>query len=892
MSDDDSTIREAIYHLSKQNRFYPSWITLGTDVDTDDSEETDIDVGTEQLCSGCYILGVQGVGKSSLLEEIARQLLETSESVIVFDPHGQLVDDIIVRMPPYRLEETYHLNLKDREYPFGLNVFACADPDNEEDRDRTRNQVMHAFEKLWPETGRGVYFKKLLRHVIILLIEHPDLTLADVPQLLRDANFRMQYTGRLRNFSSQQFWRHEYDPLTSNKQITESGPLLTRIDELLAEPVIRRILCQPQSTINIRQLIEQHKNLLVRLPINEDAYAHAARLVGTMLMAAVYAATFSFADIPESKRPGFTLIVDEFQNFATDEYAQLFAQGRKFKVKQFLAHQFRDQLGDAGMDANKSATLTAQTKIIFQVTKQDAQVLSDDFLPLERQRQNPNLDTHPSHLLDRHASPVVKEFARKYVEKLEEAASESTQRVRGPDPRVSRYESRPRGPSYIFLSPSADFGAGKRLFNPDDAERALTLLDDVLYTGQKEGQLNEAVTAMFLDSMIPLLGHEPKEVETWDTPEHEERYEELVDHLRWLQENKPPDSIETTDLFRTLMDPDFAWHAEAYTRTITKDWVAPDLYVSLKGHMGRIAELIFPSWEWVKEQPEESWLRDSGISPDEEGRIPYLYNGKVRSVDVPLLSDRYKYALSDDLRHDARISIVSWLRDNIRWWRKETKSRWSSKTTIGKFTRRTSIGETGNYAADWLLELFKEEVAEAKKLQQKLADYWQTWEEQQQLAEEDQAYLVERHRRVVPAEQPELERLRRELDEVLAELLKDPVTVGQNTVTSKDVAQSLQHLPRRRAYVRIDTESHVMETLQLPNEVAPAEASRRYEQLQRQTRRDLCQHIADISGPVANPPEKHERAPQPEPTVKPRLTQQPTQQPSRPRMRRSKPVDE
>ena len=169
-------------------------IILGDDVDTNAS----VSVTPEQLCSGCYILGVQGVGKSSLLEQITRQMLEMNESVIVFDPHGQLIDDIIVRMPEHRLKDTYHLNLKDRDYPFGLNVFACADPENEEERDRTRNQVVHAFEKLWPETTRGVFFEKLLRHVVILLIEHPHLTLADVPQLLRETDFRTQYTGSLR----------------------------------------------------------------------------------------------------------------------------------------------------------------------------------------------------------------------------------------------------------------------------------------------------------------------------------------------------------------------------------------------------------------------------------------------------------------------------------------------------------------------------------------------------------------------------------------------------------------------------------------------------------------------------------------------------------------------
>src|SRR5688500_11028709 len=193
--------------------------------------------------------------------------MEQDESVIVFDPHGQLIDNIIRRMPARRLADTYHLDLKDREYPFALNVFACADPDDEEERDRTRNRVMQAFEKLWPATQRGVYFKKLLRHIIILLIENPGLTLANVPSLLRDGVYRERYVSRLRNTGSQNFWEYDYGALTPARQHTEATPFLTRIDELLVEPVIERILCQPQSTVNIRSIVEERQNLFVTLPI-------------------------------------------------------------------------------------------------------------------------------------------------------------------------------------------------------------------------------------------------------------------------------------------------------------------------------------------------------------------------------------------------------------------------------------------------------------------------------------------------------------------------------------------------------------------------------------------------------------------------------------------------
>src|SRR5512144_2207773 len=118
-------------------------VALGHDVDTGGL----VTVTPEQLCSGCYLLGVQGVGKSTLLEQIACQRLEQDESVIVFDPHGQLIDNIVKRMPRSRVRDTFHLNLKDREYPFALNVFACANPEDEEERDRTRNRVTAVFEK-------------------------------------------------------------------------------------------------------------------------------------------------------------------------------------------------------------------------------------------------------------------------------------------------------------------------------------------------------------------------------------------------------------------------------------------------------------------------------------------------------------------------------------------------------------------------------------------------------------------------------------------------------------------------------------------------------------------------------------------------------------------------
>jgi hypothetical protein len=691
-------------------------IALGRDVDT----HSPITVNTEQLCSGTYVLGVQGVGKSSLLEQIACQLMGQNESLIVFDPHGQLIDNIIGRMPARRLRDTFHLDLKDRKYPFALNVFACSDPEDEEERDRTRNQVTHAFEKLWPETQRGVYFKKLLRHIIILLIENPGLTLADVPKLLRDDTYRGQYVSRLKNIGSQEFWEYDYGALSPARQHTESTPLLTRVDELLAEPVIERVLCQPESSVDLRRLIENRQNLFITLPINEEAYSKAAGLVGTMLMSLIYAATFSFADVPESERPGFSLIVDEFQNFATEDYAKLFSQGRKFRVKQFLAHQYRGQLSDSASDANRDATLSAFTMVVFRVTEPDSRSLGSLFLDIEGRRQPANLAIKILDKLDKHPNPVVKEFAARYVWSLQAGAKDKMGTEERYIPRLSpadeqkhipanldydtwRYNmlnhyggyitpdaqparlkrelwdrvTRPqRGQDYelVPVFPERDFGAGKTFFSPEGAQKALEALNKLLYQVQKTG----------------ITCTEIKDPQTELTPDQQRIYERNENALL---------------------------HLEA--------WLAPML---------RFDEWLF-AWDQASLDERLTMMRDTI-----DGKRPDLF-------------ESYK-----------RLTL----------WRQN---------------------------------------------------------------------------------------LRRCVDV----LIREPVTRGSSEVRPSDVAQSLQHLPLRQAYVRIGTEGHVMQTLSLPKGVDEDEEERRRSLLRRQTRETLCRRVGSASGVRDETRVREEPAPVDEP---------------------------
>ena len=501
-----------------------------------------ISVSQVDLCSGTYIVGVQGMGKTSLLEQIVYQQMQTNEAIIVIDPHGDLVNSIIYHMPERRLSKTYLLDLKEREYPFGLSVFACSNPADEEERDTTRNQIMHAFEKLWPETKEGQYFKKILRHVVITLIENPTLTLANVRRLLLDDEYRQQYTTHLQNTETRSFWHDEYNRLSESKQTTQTNPFLGRLDELLTEPVIKHMLQQTTKTLDIRELIEERGILLVKLPVNEEAYKYSAPVVGTLLMAMIYAAIFSFADLPLEHRPGCTLVVDEFQNFATDEYAKLFEQGRKYKVKQFLAHQHRQQFerGDTGK-TNLAATLSAHTIVAFRTIPNDSKEIASLFIGIDKNRRPTDFYMYPTEKLYQHKNPTIKQFTRDIVDKLDKASGEKLVTKRGSyidylgtpkrfssmnwDTGLIERESHYPLKHYTYKeNPVFDFGEGEVETSPAHAEHALTLLDTLIYESEEHGQIAKQQRDEFLQSVAPFWKFENYINGAYDNAEERERY--------------------------------------------------------------------------------------------------------------------------------------------------------------------------------------------------------------------------------------------------------------------------------------------------------------------------------------------------------------------------------
>lgn len=383
---------------------------LGIDVQTGKN----VWVKDKERRSGAYILGVQGRGKSSLIESLIHQDIIKGYATIVFDPHEDLINHAVAQMPEERLNKTYILDVTDTDYPFGLNLFTS--PENEIERAIAVDRVMHVFEKLWPET-KGILLEKLLRYITLTFLEHPGHTLADIPLLLRDSAYRESIVNRLTSQDVKAYWQQEYDAMSPGERRTETQALTNRLSAFLGVPYIKNIVSQQKNTLDFQRAILEQEVLFIRLPYKR--MKSFASLIGTILLAQLHAATFAFGEVDWDQRPGYSLYIDEFQNFTTSDFAELYKEGRKFGVRITVAHQDRQDL----LPENRSATLTASTIVSFQPTPHDAveiaPVFFDSSLKLRPERFY--ADILPR--LRLHAHEDVQEYFRRFILPLQKKGS-------------------------------------------------------------------------------------------------------------------------------------------------------------------------------------------------------------------------------------------------------------------------------------------------------------------------------------------------------------------------------------------------------------------------------------------------------------------------------------
>jgi hypothetical protein len=367
-------------------------------------------------CAGMYILGVQSSGKSRLLQNLINADIQAGRPVIVIDPHGDLTTNCLALVPGDRLKDTFLLDMEDEAFPFGVNVFSTGKLTNDLAQTQAVNRIEHIFGVLWPEVMSQAYLPRYLRAAIITLLANPGTTLVDMYTFLQDQAFRARLLHDQVRPDVRQFWATQYDNLSPHERYQRVQPLIGRLEALfMGRSLVRNIVGQRRTTIDFRQAIEQHQIIFIKLPIKQ--IEQDARLIGTILLAQIHAAIFSFANMPEAQRPGVSLFMDEFQHVATGDIEELFTEGRKFGVRLTIAHQYRDKLPPF----LRPATMTAKTKACFRLTPDDSREMAQLFQSQEATVLPEDIEVHPVHYLLTHPSndPALQVFAETYLHPLQ-----------------------------------------------------------------------------------------------------------------------------------------------------------------------------------------------------------------------------------------------------------------------------------------------------------------------------------------------------------------------------------------------------------------------------------------------------------------------------------------
>lgn len=342
-----------------------------------------------------YIIGKSGVGKSVLLANMAIQDIQNGEGVCVLDPHGDLISDILDRLPPERAEDVIIFSPGDLERPLALNLLEY-DPLYPEQKSFVINEMIGIFDKLYDlkSTG-GPMFEQYMRNAMLLIMDDPESgsTLMEIPKVLADEDFRRLKLNRCKNKTVVDFWRKEAEKAGGEAALANIVPYITsKLTSFVSNDMMRPIIGQQQSAFNLREVMDKQKILLVDLPkgvVGEmNAYLLGMILVGKILMAAL-----SRTDIPASQRKDFYLYIDEFQNFTTSSICQILSEARKYALNLIIAHQYIGQLSKAQNTEIRDAVFgNVGTMISFKIGVEDAEFLVKEFSPVFNEYDLINID--------------------------------------------------------------------------------------------------------------------------------------------------------------------------------------------------------------------------------------------------------------------------------------------------------------------------------------------------------------------------------------------------------------------------------------------------------------------------------------------------------------------
>ena len=318
-----------------------------------------------------YVIGKTGMGKSTLLENMLYSDIMSGKGVGVIDPHGDLADAVLSFVPANRTNDVVLIDPSDKEYAVAFNMLENVDP--------ALNSIVCSglvgiFKKIYAESW-GPRLEHILRNTILALLEYPGTTMLGITRILQDDDFRKKIVKKIEDPVVKSFWINEFGKMTDRFRTESIAPIQNKVGQFLSSHTIRNIVGQPKSTVDLRFCMDKGKIVVINLSkgkIGEDNSA----LLGAMFITKFQLDAMSRASIPEKDRKDFYLYVDEFQNFATDSFATILSEARKYRLNLTMANQYIAQMPDEVRDAvfgNVGSVLS------FQVGFDDAEYIAQQF---------------------------------------------------------------------------------------------------------------------------------------------------------------------------------------------------------------------------------------------------------------------------------------------------------------------------------------------------------------------------------------------------------------------------------------------------------------------------------------------------------------------------------
>ncbi len=320
-----------------------------------------------------YAVGKTGMGKTALLQNMAVQDIQQGRGVGFIDPHGEAAEELLDFVPSSRINDVIYVNPADLEYPIAFNVMEKV---GLEYRHLVAGGLMGVFKKIWPDVW-SARMEYILNNSILALLEYPGSTLLGINRMLSDAEFRKKVVEKITDPIVKSFWLNEFARYTQRYEIEATAAIQNKVGQFISAPLIRNVIGQVQSTIDMRKVMDQGKILILNLSkgrIGEDN----SMLMGALLVTKLQLAAMSRVDIPEEERRDFFLYVDEFQNFATESFVNILSEARKYRLSLILAHQYISQMDETVRDAVFG---NVGTLVCFRIGAEDAEFLEKEFSP-------------------------------------------------------------------------------------------------------------------------------------------------------------------------------------------------------------------------------------------------------------------------------------------------------------------------------------------------------------------------------------------------------------------------------------------------------------------------------------------------------------------------------